>query len=182
MLKTGVQHIKALGATTIIVGIVYLNVASILRTSHIRFPAASPNVRGALPNHWVGEELFSMFGLFGGVTWDAVFYQAMGTTNRLTTIPTRPTDDMNDLQIYDYFDHIMGEANRRIGLHNYYGDERRTQSAYRHMANTLKKLHNQRHPHSQVEQVIIYVKWWPKSKRGYFHRESEAKTRVKGFN
>jgi hypothetical protein len=181
-LKTGVQYIRALGATTIIVGIIYLNVASVLRFSYVRFPPASPNVQGALPNHWIGEEIFSMFGLFGRVMWDAVSYRAMGSTNRLSSIPLRPTDKMIDLRIYDYFNHSLGEANSRLGLNNYQNNDKRSTEAFHHMATTLMNLHNRRYPDEQVAQVIIYVKWWPKSKEGYFHRESEAEFRVKGYN
>jgi hypothetical protein len=176
--------VRFAGANLLILSLLYCDVAGILRTTAgaIRLKSAGPGLNGPLPNHWVLENLFEMFGLFGGISHESVYYYAMGSARRLAVAPPEPTPDMVDLDIYQYFDFTLGEANRRVLLMSYEGESERLRDGYRHMAQVLMDRHNRANPWRKVEQVFIYARWWPKSPRGYFAEYSRHQGILRGHN
>ena len=166
----------------LIAAIVYFNLAALILASGFRFSSPWPEVAGPLPNHWVTQRMFQMFSLFGGITRHSVAYSAYGVRESLGSAPAEPTEDMLDLDIYRYFPQTLGEANRRLGLLTYVGDDERLDRGYQRMAETIRRWHNRTHPAEEVAQVFIYQHWWPKSEQGYYHFQDQRHTQLKGHS
>lgn len=165
--------------------LVYFNLAGIVYTSEVRLPNLEPRSRMAaapLPNHWATENLFRMFSLFAHATWWNLGYSAYGSRHRLDTPPAAPTDDLVDLDVYQYFPQVYGEQNRRLYLRSYRGDPTRLRIEYERMANVLQRLHNEQHPDRAVEQVFIYELTWRRGKEGHFQHFASRKTLLVGHN
>ena len=169
-------------ANLVIATVIYLNLAALVLACGLRFPSpwSEHGVRGPLPNHWVGQRMFQMFSLFGGITRHSVWYTAHGSRESLANAPAEPRGDMVDLDIYRYFPQTLGEANRRLGLMTYTTDPERLEQGYRRMAQTILRWHRRDHPEDAIEQVFIYQHWWPKSELGYHHHADQRPPPLKG--
>lgn len=165
----------------LIAGILYFNLAALLAACGIRFPDW-PGTSGPLPNHWVTRKLFRMFGVFGGISHYNLSYSAWGTTRRLEDSPAEPLPTMIDLHLEDVFRHSRGEANQRLAMRPYAGDARRSEQAYRRLAETLQARHNAQPGRPKVVQVFIYKSWWPKSPLGYSQLADRKETVLAGHN
>lgn len=165
--------------------LIYFNTASLLLVCGVRLPRWEPRSQwtaGPLPNHWLSERIFRMFDLFDRWSWQNWGFGAYGVKERLETPPKAPTDDMIDLDIYDYFPHQRGEQNRRIYLLSSRNNPARLKVEYKRMADNIQRIHNARHPDDPVAQVLIYQYAWRKGKEGYWQYFSERTADLQGHN
>lgn len=164
------------------IALFYFNIDSLSATLGLRFKPIMANTPGPLPNHWTTHTLFRLFDVFDRWSINNYGFRAYGTTTRLDAMPILPTEEMIDLNIYDYFPQILGEANRKIWLQPYRSDHRKLRVMYPRLAAMIQRLYNQKNPNANIVQVFIYRYEWPKSPVGHYHLIDQATIYTEGHN
>ncbi len=173
------RNIFAILAT---VALFYFNVDALSSTLGLRFKPIIDGSPGHLPNHWTFSNLFKVFDVFDRWSTTNYGFRAYGSFKHYDTMPILPTENMVDLNVYDYFPQILGEANRKIWLQPYRRDYRKLTAVYPRLATMVQRLYNEKHPEKPVIQTFIYRYEWPKSPLGHYQEIGRATIYTEGHN
>lgn len=162
-------------ATMTIISVFYLNMAEILQVSCMGL---------SLPRPYAAADLFHMFTLWSSYTeWNSGYEAdaiAVGTKDE-NGEPQSVTID-----VHEYLPSVHGDANRLLSIHEDIGADDDPDPAswptrerdYARVVDVLQRCHNRAHPEMPIDQMQLYLVWWPSSRFGYFHQYDQRSRRL----
>ena len=173
MLKNKVKRIIT---NLLVVFILYGNINGMMEAWQIRFESAS---YWQLPYF---SNLFYIYGVFKEVHTQSREFVAFGSNSAMDTSTKKQADDLIDLKIHDFFPQSHGEANQRLSFAGIINQPERMEREYQRMAEMIKNIYNRKNPEQNVNNVFIYLYYWPADPNGYYYRSKEASVLFLGSN
>jgi len=174
--------IQKLLALPCIVAMFYFNLDATITTLGLRFKKRVPGTPSILPNHWTFFRLFAVYDVFDKWSTRNYGYRAYGLKERTDKIPILPTAEMVNLEVYDYFPQILGEANRKLWLQSYRNNPKRLLLESVRLCSQIQRLYNKNHPDDPVVQVVIYRYEWDKDPASHYAKIDTATIYVDAHN